>query len=153
MCVRCGESPRRSRVTVPPMQLAYKALCWIVGSLMVLLGLGFSGLFVVSITPGSSSPLPFPIGPQGYYFVAFSGTCMVAWGFCRFGAARGHGGRAIGSATAIGLSLGAIIRIVVWLFGDFWWVGEVPRLEAIGLLTLALVFVWLRPSSTRRADS
>ncbi len=131
------------------MQLAYKTLCWIVGSLMVLLGLWFVGLFVVSIAPGSSSPLPFPIGPQGYYFVAFSGSCLVAWGFCLFGAARGHGDRAIGSATAIGLSLAAINRIVVWLFGDFWWVGGMPRLEAIGLLTLALVFVWLRPPAGR----
>ena len=135
------------------MQLAYKILCWLVGGAFVLFGLGLIGLFGISITPGSSSPLPFPIGPQGYYFVAFSGSCLVAWGLCLFGAARGHGGRAIGSAMAIGLLLAASTRLVVWLFGDVWWMRGVPRLESIGLLTLALVFVWLRPPSTRRADA
>lgn len=113
---------------------------------MVLLGLAFVGAFALSVTPGSSSPLPFPIGPQGYYFVAFSGSCLVAWGFCLLGAARGQGGRAIGTATAIGLSLGALYRMLVWLSADFWWAGETPRLEAIVFLVLALAFLWLRPA-------
>jgi hypothetical protein len=135
------------------MELAYKTLCWIVGSIMVVGGLALVGTFVVSVTPGSSSPLPFPIGPQGYYFVAFSGSCLVAWGFCLFGAARGAGGRAIGTATAIGLSLGAIYRVLVWMLGDFWWMGETPRVEAIVFLVLALAFLWLRPPRAATQDS
>ncbi len=135
------------------MELAYKTLCWIVGSIMVVGGLALVGVFVVSVTPGSSSPLPFPIGPQGYYFVAFSGSCLVAWGFCLFGAARGAGGRAIGTATAIGLSLGAIYRLLVWTLGDFWWMGDTPRVEAIVFLVIALAFLWLRPPRAVVEDS
>lgn len=135
------------------MELAYKTLCWIVGSIMVVGGLALVGVFVVSVTPGSSSPLPFPIGPQGYYFVAFSGSCLVAWGFCLFGAARGAGGRAIGTATAIGLSLGAIYRVLVWMLGDFWWMGDTPRVEAIVFLVIALAFLWLRPPRAAVSDS
>ncbi len=135
------------------MQLAYKTLCWIVGSIMVVGGLALVGVFVVSVTPGSSSPLPFPIGPQGYYFVAFSGSCLVAWGFCLFGAARGAGGRAIGTATAIGLSLGATYRVLVWMLGDFWWMGDTPRVEAIVFLVIALAFLWLRPPRAAVSDS
>ena len=97
--------------------------------------------------------LPFPIGPQGYYFVAFSGSCLVAWGFCLFGAARGAGGRAIGTATAIGLSLGAIYRLLVWTLGDFWWMGDTPRVEAIVFLVIALAFLWLRPPRAVVEDS
>ncbi len=135
------------------MELAYKTLCWIVGSIMVVGGLALVGVFVVSVTPGSSSPLPFPIGPQGYYFVAFSGSCLVAWGFCLFGAARGAGGRAIGTATAIGLSLGAIYRVLVWMLGDFWWMGDTTRVEAIVFLVIALAFLWLRPPRAAVPDS
>lgn len=125
--------------------IAYKALCWIVGTLMVLIGVALLGASVLSLTPGSSSALPFPIGPQGYYFVAFSGACLTAWGFCLFGAARAQGGRAIGTATALGLTLGAAFRMLVWLLGDFWWASETPLVEAIVFLLMALAFLWLRP--------
>ena len=135
------------------MQIVYRTLCWLVGTLMVLLGLAFLGVFLLSVTPGSTPLLPFPIGPQGYYFVAFSGSCLVAWGFCLFGAGRGQGGRPIGTATAIGLTLGAAYRVLVWVLGDFWWLGGAPRVEAIVLLSMALAFLWLRPPRAVAEDS
>ncbi len=62
------------------------------------------------------------------------------------GAARGHDSRAVGTATAVGLVLTALFRMLFWFLGDLAWVGDVLRVEAAVLLLLALAFVWLRPT-------
>ena len=127
------------------MARSYSILCWVAGTLFVLTGLVFYVSFFRSLAPNSPPALGFPIGPNGFYFVAFSGSCLVGWGGCLFAAARGQGGRAIGTATAVALVLSALYRIAVWFMGDFAWGGETPRIEAIVFLSLALAFLWLRP--------
>jgi hypothetical protein len=127
------------------MPRAYSVLCGIVGTAFVLLGAVFFGVSMASFAPGASSPLRFPLGPNGLYFVAFTGSTLVAWGGCLLGAARRGGGRSIGTATAVGLVLASIYRMSAWLMGDIAWAGELPRLEASLFLVLALGFVWLRP--------
>lgn len=128
----------------------YAVLCGVVGTAFVLLGVVFLGVFGTSLMPGSSSPFRFPLGPNGFYFVAFTGSALIGWGGCLVGAARRGGGRSIGTATAVGLVLAAIHRMLAWLMGDFAWAGELPRLEAGLFLVLALGFVWLRPARPAR---
>ena len=130
------------------MTRAYPILCGVSGAFMILIGLGMFFAFLGSLAPGSVGVFPFPLGPQGYYFVAFTGSCLVAWGGCLIGAARGHGARVIGTATAVGLVLGAFYSMLVWFMGDFAWLGDLPRVEAAVLLLLALAFVWLRPPAS-----
>lgn len=126
---------------------------------MVLLGLQLVATFFRSLGPGTGAVLPFPIGPQGLYFVAFSGCCLVAWGGCLFAAARGAGradpslARSVGTATAVGLVLNALYRMAVWTLGDFAWAGSLPRIEAAIFLVLALAFLWLRPPSVARVGA
>ena len=133
------------------MERTYSALCWLVGALFLVIGAFMLVGFVRSLAPGSSGGLTVPIGPNGYYFVAFTGSCLVAWGGCLLGAARGQGGRSIGTATAVGLVLMALYRMMVWFTGDFAWVGHLPRYEASLFLLLALAFVWLRPATAAAA--
>jgi hypothetical protein len=52
----------------------------------------------------------------------------------------------VGTASALGLVLAAIQRMVAWLMGDYALLGELPRIEAALCLLLALGFVWLRPA-------
>jgi membrane glycosyltransferase len=40
----------------------------------------------------------------------------------------------------------ALYRMAVWVMGDVWWLGELPRIEAALFLLIALAFVWLRPT-------
>jgi len=80
------------------------------------------------------------------YFVAFTGCALVAWGGGLLGAARRpEGSRALGTATAVGLVLAALYRMVAWLMGDYAFLGNLLRGEAALFLLLALAFVWLRP--------
>ena len=128
------------------MARTYALLCWALGILLLGVGLWFLWTFLLYLAPGGTGGLPFPVGPNGYYFVAFSGSALVAWGGCLIGAARGSGGRPVGTATAFGLTLGALYRILVWVTGDAAWAGEAPRVEAALFLVLALAFLWLRPA-------
>ncbi len=127
------------------MPRAYSVLCGVVGTAFVLLGAVFFGISLTALAPGASSPLRFPLGPNGFYFVAFTGTALVAWGGCLLGTARRGGDRSIGTMTAVGLVLAAFYQMSAWLMGDIAWAGELPRLEAGLFLVLALAFVWLRP--------
>ena len=126
---------------------SYRVLCATLGGLFVSVGLlAFGGFFAYHL-PGSDPALP--TGPTGFYFVAFSGCALVAWGGCLIGAARRpEGGRAIGTASAVGLVLCALMRIVAWNVGDYYeWAGELLRVEASIFLVLAMAFLWLRPPS------
>ncbi len=128
------------------MKRSYVFLCWTCGAGFLLIGLWLCFAALQSRGPDAAGILPFPLGPQGYYFVAFSGCALVAWGGCLVGAARGHGARAVGTATAVGLVLAAFFRMLFWFLGDMAWVGDVLRAEAAVMLLLALAFVWLRPA-------
>lgn len=88
-----------------------------------------------------------PTGPTGVYFVAFAGFAMIGWGGCLIAAAkRPEIGRSIGTATALALVLGAVIRMLAWFVGDYYvFPGAALRVEATAFLILALAFLWLRP--------
>ncbi len=126
---------------------SYRVLCATLGGRFVWVGLlAFGGFFAYHL-PGSDPALP--TGPTGFYFVAFSGCALVAWGGCLIGAARRpEGGRAVGTASAVGLVLCALMRIVAWNVGDYYeWAGDLWRVEASIFLVLAMAFLWLRPPS------
>jgi hypothetical protein len=124
----------------------YRALCAVLGVLLALVGLLAFGAFISYHLPGADPGIP--TGPTGFYFVAFSGCALIAWGGCLIGAARRpEGARAVGTASAVGLVMCALMRIVAWIVGDYYeWAGELLRVEAAIFLVLALAFLWLRPA-------
>ena len=95
---------------------------------------------------GRTEGLFFTMGPQGHYLGAFAGCALLVWSMLLLNAARRpEEGRAVGTASALGLVLCALYRMVAWIVGDYAAVGELLRVEAAAFLILALGFVWLRP--------
>jgi hypothetical protein len=126
---------------------AYRILCAGLGVLFVLAGCAMVFAFFRASFPGGDVPGPIPLGPGGVYFVAFTGCALVGWGGGLLGAARQpEAGRTVGTATAFALVLMALYRILGWLMGDYAYLGDVLRGEAVFFLVLALAFVWLRPT-------
>ena len=124
----------------------YRILCGILGALLVLAGLSLYLQFFRFHAPGGLGLEFFTLGPGGHYFVAFTGSALVAWGGCLLGAVRRpEVARSVGTATALGLVLAAFYRIVAWFVRDYASLGGLPRAEAVMFLLLALAFVWLRP--------
>ena len=125
---------------------AYAILSGLLGTAMLFVGVAFFVSFFAAHAPGAE--LSHPVGPNGVYFMAFSGSALVAWGGCLIGAARRpEGARAVGTASAVGLVMCALMRIVAWIIGDYYeWAGELLRVEAAIFLVLALAFLWLRPA-------
>ncbi len=128
------------------MKSAYRILCALIGGLFVLFGVLCLAQFFQSQVPGAAAEGPLPVGPNGAYFVAFTGSCLVAWGGCVLGAAR-HPTAApwIATATALGLVLNAVYRLAAWFVGDYHALGNLPRIEAGIFLAVALALLWLRP--------
>ena len=123
----------------------YGVLCGSVGLLFVAVGLGLYSLFFRFHAPGGVE-FALPMGPNGFYFVGFAGTGLVAWGGCLLGAWRRPAlSRTVGTATALGCVLAAVQRMLAWLVGDYAALGELPRVESAVFLGMALAFVWLRP--------
>jgi len=116
-----------------------------VGVLLTLAGFAFFAAFFQYHLPGSEPGIP--TGPVGFYFVAFTGCSLVAWGGCLLTAAvRPEGARGIGIATAFAFVLCALYRMEAWIVGDYTvFPGELLRVEPAVFLLLALAFVWLRP--------
>ena len=125
---------------------AYRILAGIAGALFVAAGLMLFAEFFKYQQAGSIPAIP--TGPVGHYFVAFTGCAMVGWGGGLLGAARDPAsGRTVGTATAFALVMMGLYRIGVWFVGDYYvWLGELPRVEAMVFLSLALAFMWLRPA-------
>lgn len=131
------------------MRSAYSLLCALVGGIGGLAGVVFLASFFQSQAPGAVAAGPLPVGPNGAYFLAFTGSCLMAWSACLLGAAR-HPTAApwIATATSFGLVLNAVYRMAAWLVGDYHSLGNLPRIEAGIFLALALAFLWLRPTRT-----
>jgi len=124
--------------------LGYRLLTGIVGIGFTALGLFFFAGFFGYQQPGSTPAVP--TGPMGYYFIAFTGCALVAWGGALInGARRPESAGILATPTAIGLTMMAIYRMVAWVVGDYHMLGNLPRFEAGLFLLLALAFVWLRP--------
>ena len=102
---------------------AYAVLSGLVGTAMLFVGVTFFAAFFGAHAPDAEPSLP--VGPTGMYFVAFSGSALVAWGGCLIGQLRAsQASRSVATATVIGLVLSATYRIVVWVVGDYWtWSG------------------------------
>jgi len=128
------------------MARSYSLLCRTCGVLLLLGGVGFVLSSFRALAPGAESVTPFPMGPNGLYFFAFTGCALVGWGGALFAAPAGAAGRRLGTTTALALALMALYRMAVWVMGDVWWLGELPRIEAALFLLIALAFVWLRPA-------
>jgi hypothetical protein len=125
---------------------AYASLCAILGVTLCATGVVLFAQFFRYHAPGGLGLPLLPMGPNGHYFVAFTGSALVAWGGALLGAARhpAHS-RTVGTATAVALVMSAFYRIVAWVVGDYAVLGNLPRVEAALFLLLALAFVWLRP--------
>ena len=87
----------------------------------------------------------------GYYMVGFAGAVLCAWGGCLLSAARTpeHSG-GIAAATAAGLIIAAILRLLAWYSGEYRLVADELRAEAAIFLVAAIGFVWLRPAGGGR---
>jgi hypothetical protein len=128
---------------------AFRILCGGLGGLLVVAGLALVGLFFSYHSApyrGAEPDLPLPLDSYGVYFAAFAGCGLVGWGGGLLAAVR-HAelGRAVGTASAVALVLGALYRIFGWLLGEYPPFAPVLRVEAALFLLLALAFVWLRP--------
>ncbi len=132
------------------MPLAYRTLSGIVGAALTALGLVLFASFFAYQRPGSEAPLPG--GPHAHYFAATAGCALIAWGGAlAAGAIRADLSRSLATATAVGLVLMALMRILAWFSGDYYAVaGDLLRAEAGVFLIAALGFVWLRPRNTER---
>jgi hypothetical protein len=125
----------------------YTILCAFLGALLCVVGLFFFVQFFRFHAPGGLGLPLLPMGPNGHYFVAFTGSALVGWGGALLGAARHpETSRAVGTATIVALVMSAVYRMVAWVVGDYAVLGSLPRAEAAGFLLLALGFVWLRPA-------
>ena len=124
----------------------FSILCWILGIGWLVVGVLGIVAFVRYHAPDSEGIELMPMGPNGYYFLAMTGCALVVWGAVLVGAARRPAaGRTVGTATALGLVLCGLYRMLAWIVGDYAAVGDVLRVEAAVFLVLALAFVWLRP--------
>lgn len=132
--------------------MGYRILC---GALA--LGLGLGGVafllgFLQAAAPGGAAPGPLsPLGPNGLYFMAFTACGLIGWAGGLVGAARHpEAGRTVGTFSAWALVAMGLYRFVGWFTGDFAHLGNLPRIEAVIFLSLALAFVWLRPPAIAR---
>jgi hypothetical protein len=126
---------------------AFRCTCALLGALWLVAGVALLGAFLGYHAPGGRSQGPFSsMGPQGHYMAAFAGCALVVWSFLLLAAARRpEQGRTVGTASALGLVLCAVQRMIAWVVGDHADLGAVLRVEAAVLLVFALGFVWLRP--------
>ncbi len=135
--------------------MAYRILCGVLAVGFVLGALTFLAQFMGAMGPGGSASGPLsPLGPNGLYFMAFTACGMIGWAGGLAGAARVPGsGRTVGTFTAWAMVAMAFYRFVGWLLGDFSHLGELPRIEAVIFLALALAFVWLRPPAVAQGEA
>ncbi len=127
-------------------------LCGVVGGVFALGGLVLVSSFFRALAPGGDVPGPFTMGPSGVYFMGFTGCALVGWGGGLLGGMRRpESARTVGTATALALVLAAACRMFGWLLGDFAFLGDILRIEALFMLLIALGFVWLRPAHEESA--
>jgi hypothetical protein len=134
--------------------LSYRILSGVVAVLLFLIGGALLRGFVVgTIMPGSrAGSAPVMTNYWGFYMMGFAGAALWAWGACLVSAVIAPAiARTVGTATAFGLVVNAIFRLIAWFSGEYAEVHNLPRIEAAIMLLLALGFIWLRPP--RRPES
>ena len=134
-------------------QRAYSILCGGFGALLCITGLLLFAQFFRFHAPGGLGFPLLPLGPNGHYFVAFTGSALVGWGGALLGGARHpNHSRTLGTTTAVALVMSGFYRMVAWVVGDYATLGNLPRGEAAFCLFLALAFVWLRPARSAASE-
>lgn len=127
------------------MNSAYGRLCGITGGALILLGFTLLTVMLVFLGTGQS---PIPADGVGHYFVAFTGSVLVAWGLSLHVASRHMElARILAPANAIGMALMAFFRMVIVLSSADVrsWIGFLPMGEALLFGGLAIAFWWGRP--------
>jgi hypothetical protein len=133
--------------------MAYRLLCAALGLAWLAAGASLQAWFLAYHSPGGRSDGLFSsMGPQGHYLAAFAGAALIVWGLALAVAAwRPREVRGIGAASAVGLVVCALDRMMAWVVGDYAALGDLLRVEAAVFLLLALGFVWLRPPAAEAA--
>jgi len=127
--------------------LPYRALAAVSAAVCILVGALFIAAFLDrALFQIFARPL-FDTNYWGYYLVGFSGSALIAWGGCLIAAARRPEQAAgVGTATAAGLILASIVRLLARYSGEYRAADDAFRFEAAVLALVALAFIWLRPS-------
>ena len=132
--------------------LLYRLLAAMTAIFCALIGLLFIAAFCDrALFQVFAHPL-FETNYWGYYLLGFSGSVLLAWAGCLVAAVRRpEYSSGIGAATAGGLIVGTILRLLAWYSGEYRLAGAQLQLESAVLIVLALAFVWLRPARVDRA--
>ena len=127
--------------------LAYRILSALMVVLLYLVGAGLLvGFLRGTLIPGSDGSTQALTNYWGFYMMGFAGAELWAWGACLLSAVIAPStARTVGTATAFGLVVNAIFRLIAWFSGEYAEVHNLPRIEAAVMLVLALGFIWLRP--------
>jgi hypothetical protein len=134
--------------------LGYRVVSGAMVVLLFLIGAALLRGFVAgTVIPGSGAgSAPVLTNYWGFYMMGFAGAALWAWGACLVSAVMAPASaRTIGTATAFGLVVNAIFRLIVWFSGEYAEIHNTPRVEVAVMLFLALAFIWLRPP--RSAES
>ena len=126
------------------MNSAYGRLCGITGGALILLGLILLTSMLLNLNNGQS---PIPTDGVGHYFVAFTGSVLVAWGLSMQVASRNiELASILAPANAMGMALMALYRFVIVLISADVraWVGFIPMGEAFLFAILGIAFWWGR---------
>jgi hypothetical protein len=138
-------SLRRAHLLYRLLAAATAGFCFLIGIVFVVAFLD-RALFQVFARP------LFDTNYWGYYILAFAGSALIAWGGCLVAAARRpEEAPGVGTATAVALILGSVVRLLAWYSGEYRMADDPFRLEAGVLALVALAFVWLRPPRGGRA--
>lgn len=127
------------------MNSAYGRLCGITGGGLIVLGFTLLTVMLVFLGTGQS---PIPVDGVGHYFVAFTGSVLMAWGVSLLIASRDmEVARIFAPANATGMALMAFYRLVIVLSSADVraWIGFIPVGEAFLFSGLAIAFWWGRP--------
>ena len=132
--------------------LLYRLLAAVTAGFCVLIGIVFLSAFLDrALFQVFARPL-FDTNYWGYYILAFAGSALIAWGGCLIAAVRRpEEASGVGTATAVALIVGSIVRLLAWYSGEYRTADDPIRLEAGVLALVALAFVWLRPPRRDRA--
>jgi len=127
------------------MNSAYGRLCGFTGGALILLGITMLTTMLIFLITGHS---PIPTGGVGHYFLAFTGSVLVAWGLSlRLASRNSELAYLLAPANAIGMALMAFYRSVIVLSSADVraWIGFIPMGEALLFGGLAIAFLWGRP--------
>ena len=136
--------------------IGYRILCGVLALFCFVFGIAqLVSFFRNLMLPASmlQGPPLIPTDYWGFYKTGFAGSLLCTWGAILLSAIRSPAyARGIGTATAFGLVLNAMLRIIAWFSGEFAEIGNIPRVEAAIMLVLAIGFIWMRPEPPHHAQ-